>query len=137
MEFTGERVVPGKTPEDIYREHTDRYVFAGDLVRGLDVLDVACGTGYGVRCMLDTGARRVTGVDLSEEATRYARERFADGGGHFARAHAVRLPFADGSFDAVVSFETLEHIRAYGRFLAECRRVLVNGGVRAPITELA
>lgn len=130
MEFTGERVVPGRTPEDIYREHIDRYLFAADIVRGLNVLDVACGTGYGARCMLEKGARRVTGVDLSLEAVGYARERYGgEGGGEFACGDAVRLPFAGGSFDAVVSFETLEHIRAYGRFLAECRRVLADGGV--------
>jgi ubiquinone/menaquinone biosynthesis C-methylase UbiE len=130
MEFTGERVVPGKTPADIYKEHIDRYVFAAGIVSGLEVLDVACGTGYGARCMLQRGARRVTGVDLSLEAVGYARERFGgDGGGRFVCGDAVSLPFPDRSFDAVVSFETLEHIRAYGRFLAECRRVLADGGV--------
>ena len=129
MEFTGERVVPGKTPEDIYKEHMDRYVFAADIVRDLDVLDVACGTGYGVSCMLQEGARRVIGVDLSPEAVCYARDRFGNGDGDFARADAVRLPFADASFNALVSFETLEHLRAYGRFLAECKRVLADDGL--------
>lgn len=130
LEFTGERLVPGKTPEDIYKEHIDRYVFASDIVRGLNVLDVACGTGYGARRMLEGGARRVTGVDLSLEAVGYAHERFGgDGEGRFVCGDAVRLPFPDRAFDAVVSFETLEHIRAYSRFLAECKRVLTDGGV--------
>jgi len=130
MEFTGERVVPGKTPEDIYKEHIDRYVFAAGIVRGLNVLDVACGAGYGVQFMLEAGARRVTGVDLSREAVCYGRDGFGNGeGAHFVWADGGRLPFADASFDAVVSFETVEHLRAYGRFLAECRRVLVGDGV--------
>ena len=46
IEFTGERVVPGKTPPDIYKEHIDRYIFTADLTKGKEVLDVACGTGY-------------------------------------------------------------------------------------------
>jgi len=38
------------------------------------------------------------------------------------------LPFASGSFDCVVSFETIEHIREYKKFLSECRKVLRKGG---------
>ena len=37
MEFTGERVVPGKTPPDIYKEHIDRYIFAATLTGNKDV----------------------------------------------------------------------------------------------------
>jgi SAM-dependent methyltransferase len=129
MEFTGERVVPGKTADEIYKEHFDRYAFAADQVGGREVLDVACGTGYGAGYMLERGARCVTAVDLSREAVEYARDHFGGSEGHFACADAVRLPFRDGSFEVVVSFETLEHLRAYGKFLSECKRVLRDGGI--------
>ena len=130
IEFTGERVVPGKTPPEIYREHTDRYVFAKTLTENKDVLDVACGTGYGVGYLVDKGAGRVTGVDLSAEAVSYCRDWFGDSGKTgFVCADGSKLPFADSSFDVVVSFETLEHIRAYRRFLAECKRVLKDSGI--------
>jgi len=129
LEFTGERVVPGKTPDTIYKEHMDRYVFAGGLTAGRDVLDVACGTGYGSGYMAETGARSVTGVDVSMLAVRYARDWYGDHGGTgFVCADGCGLPFADGSFDAVVSFETLEHIRPYRKFLLDCRRVLREHG---------
>lgn len=130
IEFTGERVVPGKTPEEVYREHIDRYVFAATLVAGKVVLDVACGTGYGVGHVAEHGAAAAVGVDLSMETVGYARERFGqDRRTSFICADGIRLPFADGCFDAVVSFETIEHIRLYEEFLIECARVLKRDGV--------
>jgi ubiquinone/menaquinone biosynthesis C-methylase UbiE len=130
IEFTGERVVPGKTPQEIYKEHIDRYIFAAGLTRYMNVLDVACGTGYGVEYFINTGARTATGVDLSFEAVKYAADWFGkSSAANFLCADGVKLPFTDNSFDAVVSFETLEHIRAYSRFLAECKRVLKGDGI--------
>ena len=130
MEFTGERVVPGKTPDTIYREHIDRYIFAATMTAGRDVLDVACGSGYGTGYMAETGARSVTGVDVSMMAVRYARDWYGDRPGTgFLCADGVGLPFVGGSFDAVVSFETLEHIRPYRKFLLDCRRVLRGDGL--------
>lgn len=129
VEYTGERVVPGITPPEIYKEHIDRYIFAATLTKDKDVLDVACGTGYGVGYLVEMGARRAIGVDSSFEAVDYARDRYGDRGTTvFLRADGVRLPFYDRAFDIVVSFETLEHIRAYRKFLAECRRVLRDNG---------
>ncbi len=130
MEFTGERVVPGKTPETIYDEHIYRYIFAAGLAKEKTVLDVACGTGYGVDYMAKKGAKRVVGADISAEAANYAWERYGRGREtDFVGADGLKLPFVDDSFDAVVSFETIEHIRQYGKFLAECRRVLKVGGL--------
>lgn len=130
MEFTGERVVPGKTPQTIYDEHIYRYIFATSLTKNKVVLDVACGTGYGVSYMAEKGAREVIGVDISAIAANYARERFSkDNGASFICANAIKLPFVDNVFDVVVSFETIEHIRQYRKFLEECRRVLKENGL--------
>jgi len=130
MEFTGERVVPGKTPQTIYDEHIYRYVFAANLAENKAVLDVACGTGYGVGYMTEKGAGEVVGVDISMVAVNYARERFGkDNKASFICADAIRLPFVENAFDIVVSFETIEHIRQYRKFLAECLRVLKENGL--------
>jgi ubiquinone/menaquinone biosynthesis C-methylase UbiE len=129
MEFTGERVVPGKTPQAIYDEHIYRYMFAAGLTRNRMVLDVACGTGYGLSYIAEEGLGRAVGVDFSPEAISYARERFGGNGRiSFICADGTRMPFADDSFDVVVSFETIEHIIKYGQFLSECRRVIREGG---------
>ena len=128
LEFTGERFIPGAAGE-IWYEHWHRYHFAADLVRGLDVLDVACGEGYGSALLAHT-ARRVTGADIAPSAVAHARTRYAKTANlEFREADCTKLPFPDASFDAVVSFETIEHIGAQEAFLDEVRRVLRQGGL--------
>lgn len=130
LPFTGERFVPGAAGE-IWYEHWHRYHFVAPLVAGRDVLDVACGEGYGSALMARSAAY-VTGADISPTAIEHARAQYA---GHanleFREADCAALPFADASFDVVVSFETLEHIEAQEAFLDEIRRVLRPGGVVA------
>lgn len=128
LEFTGERFIPGAAGE-IWYEHWHRYHFAAPLVAGRDVLDVACGTGYG-SALLAQSAARVTGADISLDTVAHARTRYATVPNlEFHRADCAAMPFADASFDAVVSFETIEHITAQEAFLDEVRRVLRPGGL--------
>jgi len=128
LEFTGERFVPGAAGE-IWYEHWHRYHFAAGLVAGRDVLDVACGEGYG-SALLARHARHVTGGDVAPAAIDHACARYASAANlDFRVADCTTLPFADASFDAVVSFETIEHIAAQEAFLDEVRRVLRPGGL--------
>ena len=128
LEFTGERFVPGAAGE-IWYEHWHRYLFAAPLVAGARVLDVACGEGYG-SALLARSAARVTGADLAQDAIAHARRRYAaQANVEFHKADCAALPFADGSFDAVVSFETIEHVARQDAFLDEVRRVLRSDGL--------
>jgi SAM-dependent methyltransferase len=99
-------------------QHLARYRWAAAGASRLRVLDAACGTGYGSRILLEAGARHVTSMDVSKEASGLA----------FVRADATRLPARDGSFDLYVSFETLEHVEDDGALVREARRVLAPGG---------
>lgn len=127
LEFTGERIVPGKTDEALFREHEERYVFAAKYVSGKEVLDVASGTGVGTSFLRAAGARKARGVDVDPKAIAYARARYPDC--EFEQGDAAHLRLADESVDVVVSFETLEHLNDQAKFLSECRRVLRPGGV--------
>ena len=97
-------------------------------VRGLDVLDLGCGTGRHALWLAAAGAI-VTGLDFSDGMLRAARAK--------PGAEAVRfvvhdlhepLPFAAGAFDALVSGLVIEHVRELGPFFSEARRVLRPGG---------
>ena len=126
LEFTGERFTP-ECVREIFHEHFHRYAWARGLVGGLDVLDCACGEGYGSRILADT-ARSVHGVDIDAETIEHATRRYATDGLSFTRASALELPFEDDRFDAVVSFETLEHLAEQDELMREFRRVLKPGG---------
>ncbi len=123
-----ERIVPDETEPGVVAIHLKRYAFAEPWCRGKEVLDLACGTGYGSAYLAAT-ARRVVGGDLSEDAIAYARRRYARPNVEFAVVDAADLPFEDGSFDAVCSFETIEHLPDRDAYLAEVARVLRPDGV--------
>jgi SAM-dependent methyltransferase len=97
-------------------------------VSGRAVLDLGCGTGRHALWLASAGAL-VTAVDFSDVMLGRARSK--------PGAEAVRfvvhdlhqpLPFADRTFDAVVSGLVLEHVRELGPFFCEARRVLRPGG---------
>jgi ubiquinone/menaquinone biosynthesis C-methylase UbiE len=92
---------------------------------GMDVLDVACGTGNATIPAARVGAR-VTGLDFSPALLAIARERAADAmvEVEWIEGDAQELPFADGSFDRVVS--TFGHMFApdHVRMAAEMKRVV-------------
>jgi SAM-dependent methyltransferase len=128
LPFTGERFIPGAAGE-IWYEHWHRYHFVAPLVSGREVLDVACGEGYG-SALIARHAARVTGADIAPSAIAHARKRYASLRNlEFREGDCAALPFADASFDVVVSFETLEHIKAQEAFLDEARRVLRPDGL--------
>ena len=102
--------------------HAARYGFATDYVTGHRVLDMACGTGYGMR-ILSSSARTVLGADVDFTAARAARDA-----GPIVVADGKALPFRTSGFDVVTTFETLEHLEHRREFLAELKRVLVPGG---------
>ena len=104
-------------------------------VRGLhgDVLDVACGTGDMVVELQKHGCT-VTGIDLSEEMLDVARHKVPTA--TFMVSDAERLPFGDGTFDAVTCAFGVRNFVHLERGLNEMLRVLKPGG-RMVILELA
>jgi SAM-dependent methyltransferase len=118
-----ERIVPEETEPGIVALHLKRYEFARPSCVGKDVLDAACGVGYGT-ALLGGVAHRALGVDLDEEAIAYARNRYGGGRTDFAVQDLTALELADASFDVVVSFETIEHLIEPERFLEHAHRVL-------------
>ncbi|MBA2945199.1 class I SAM-dependent methyltransferase [Streptomyces himalayensis] len=111
--------------DSVALRHIARYVMASEVVAGRDVLDAACGSGYGAHILY--GATTYQGLDLDRRALKEARRWFP--GFSFVEGSVFDLPFEDSSFGAVVTFETLEHIHRPERAMAEFSRVLRPGGI--------
>ncbi|HXG09844.1 MAG TPA: class I SAM-dependent methyltransferase [Gemmataceae bacterium] len=129
LEYTGERVVPGKIDRALWHEHLARYVFAAHFVKDRTVLDAGCGCGYGAAFLAARGAARVLGVDISAEAIAYARAHYRRDNLEYRVSDVVALDLGDRMFDVVVSFEVIEHLADAEKFLAEVARVLKEEGL--------
>jgi SAM-dependent methyltransferase len=114
--------------------HLARYAFASRRLPATGrILDTACGLGYGTALLArEVPGRTLIGVDIDPAAIDYARQNFgASGRVAFETQDVVdlsRLPAR--SVDAVVSFETVEHVADAPGFLRELHRVTKEG---API----
>jgi SAM-dependent methyltransferase len=86
-------------------------------------LDLGCGTGVAIATLQRLGWT-VAGVDVSEKMLARARER----GAEVVRAAGDALPFADGSFDAVVSIWTHTDVDDFPAVVREAARVLRGDG---------
>jgi cyclopropane-fatty-acyl-phospholipid synthase len=103
-----------------------------DLRRGQHVLDIGCGWGGTALYLNRVAGVRVTGITLSEEQLKVARQRAADAG----VADQVKFELIDyrdvgGEYDRIVSIGMFEHVGAahYDEFFATCRRLLKPDGV--------
>ena len=123
MEFTGERMIPEKNNEDIiFSEHIIRYIFAKQFVKDKNVLDIACGSGYGSFELSKSNPIQVTGVDISLKSIEYAKSKYNNRNLEYLQGDATNLPFSDNTFDVIVSFETIEHLQDYELFVQEISR---------------
>src|SRR5690606_35617817 len=85
------------------------------------ILDLGCGTGLSTRLLHHRGYRTV-GVDISPLFLSVEKQKQSDL--NLLAADALRLPFHDHAFDAVVAFEFIEHIPDVPALLDEILRVL-------------
>ncbi|MFN8557634.1 MAG: class I SAM-dependent methyltransferase [Dehalococcoidia bacterium] len=119
--------------EDEHDYPWDHYfgVNLAPLLRGANVLDLGCFTGGRSAAWYERyGLAHLSGVDVApiyvDAARRYAAERGINA--DFRLGVGESLPFANGTFDAVLSFDVFEHVRDVRTTLAECARVLRPGG---------
>jgi 2-polyprenyl-3-methyl-5-hydroxy-6-metoxy-1,4-benzoquinol methylase len=128
LELTGERTLPDVPLENYwFRRHLAVYEWIAERVRGLRVLDMACGEGYGSHELARTAAS-VVGVDANPEAYEHARTRYTQANLGFERG-LVETFGEPGSFDAVVFLQTIEHVQDPEAVLGHFHSLLAPGGV--------
>ena len=95
-------------------------------------LDVGCGTGQlTLVAVEDASLKRIVGIDSSAEYIERARTRVGDPVARFEVGDAEGLPYADATFDCVVSGLVLNFVPRPAVALAEMRRVCRRGGIVA------
>jgi SAM-dependent methyltransferase len=108
LRLTGERTLPDVPAENYwFRRHLAVYEWIAERCAGLDVVDMACGEGYGVE-VLARRARRVTGVEANPDAYEHARLKYTLPGVHFVRDMIERY---SEPCDAVLCLQTIEHVQ--------------------------
>ena len=107
--------------------HLSAYEETAKRAHGKRVLEIGCNTGYGTKILSEV-CSKIVGVDLSASALRVAVERYSADNIDYLRIDGVTLPFDDGAFDLVISFQVIEHISNYETYLSELKRVLAPSG---------
>jgi 2-polyprenyl-3-methyl-5-hydroxy-6-metoxy-1,4-benzoquinol methylase len=124
LTFTGERVVPNRTCHaQTMAEHLIRYAFATKYAKVGRILDVACGTGYGLKVMGWLGAEKF-GADIDKESVDFSKEFNQSDFFHTINFERQSLTayFTVGKFELITSFETIEHLDDPNLFLQGIKR---------------
>lgn len=97
-------------------------------LKGLSVLEIACGTGQ-YTSLLAGDAARIEATDFSAKMVERARKKVRAENVNFAVRDGTDLPYADGSFDGVFIANALHIMPDPARALSEISRVLKAGGM--------
>lgn len=93
------------------------------------MLEIGCAYGFFLDCAKHYWDAE--GVDISAKATAHAREKL---GVRALEGDFLKLPFEEGSYDAVVLWDTIEHLRHPAEYIAKAARLLKPGGMLALTT---
>lgn len=133
MKYTGERIIPKlmKPHNGLLLEHIHRYEFAKEFT-GDRVLDISCGSGYGSEVLLkdNTHIKEIVGIDISKESIEYARLNYNLPGTsyHVDDCLNPNLHNIYGTFDTIISFETIEHFEGDELFVKNLFNLLKPDG---------
>lgn len=122
------RIKPFTEPSGLYQQ-IERHVLDKDI-KGKNILDIGCGSGWIEEMLLLRGANKITAIDISDDVIRKAKRKKLKKTVYLT-ASAIDLPFKKNSFDTIVSSEVIEHIPAKTeqKMFDEMKRVLKPGGV--------
>lgn len=109
-------------------EHLGRYYFASERLNNFKkVLDVSCADGYGTK-ILSQRVASVDGIDRNEEYLRVARTKYNSNNINYKCIDVDKKTIND-TYDGIVCFETLEHLKYPKKFLHNLYDILDNNGV--------
>ncbi|MDP8233396.1 MAG: class I SAM-dependent methyltransferase [Candidatus Saelkia tenebricola] len=131
--MNGKRILPDKIRFESERLLYLKQVYTYNWVRKIIplrslCLDLGCGEGYGTK-ILSSGAQEITGVDIEAEVVNKASYKYASKNCLFKQYDGKKISFPENTFDVVVSFQVIEHVKDDFGFISEAHRVLKKGGM--------
>jgi ubiquinone/menaquinone biosynthesis C-methylase UbiE len=114
------------------RRLAEQFIDFTGAADGEKVLDVGCGTGslsFTLAARVPNSA--ITGIDFSQAYIAYAKRKNKETRITFEIGDACAMPFADQSFDRVLSLLVLHYVREPKKAIAEMRRVARRGATVA------
>ena len=127
QKFTGERLISKIMNEDTFL-HLHRYAIAFDYIKDKKVVDIACGEGYG-SFLMSKYAKNFTVIDIDEDTIINANSKYKNNNLSYLQGDVSEIPLQSSTIDAVISFETIEHITKHDEMMQEIKRVLKPDGL--------
>lgn len=103
-------------------DHVARYIWALDKIIGKATLDCGCGEGYGTAWLLGQGIN-IIGLDCSRQALLSSQRK------NLILGDILSMPFYANSFEAVVSFEVIEHLEDGDSYISKICNILIPDGI--------
>lgn len=96
----------------IRKDHIGRYLLAKNYIKNDDnILDCACGIGYGSFLLSRNKMVNVTGVDISQEAIAFAKKNYSAENIKYICDDVKNLQNINEVFNKIICFETIEHVK--------------------------
>jgi len=132
------RAGKGESMERGHRPVGEQAIAAMQVGPSARVLDVGCGSGWATRLLAEHAPQgRVTGIDISDEMVRLARESSQSFPNvDYEVASAEELSFPDNEFTNAFSMESIYYYRNIPKALSEIHRVLKSGGIFVAVVDL-
>jgi ubiquinone/menaquinone biosynthesis C-methylase UbiE len=133
LEKTSERVVPDyyKSVAEylIYLRHLFAYQFGvREIPENSYVLEIGCGEGYGTS-LLSKHVDKIVALDVDENTVKHAMLKYKTDNCNYKLYDGYTLPFDINIFDAVISYQVIEHVDDDYNFISEIFRVLKERGI--------
>lgn len=108
-------------------EHLGRYFYARDNIdKNSKVLDIACCVGYGTKIISDY-CKKITGIDANKTYIDMAKEKYNNSNIEYI-VQDIDYENIDGTFDYIICFETIEHVRFPNLLLQKLYNALDENG---------
>ncbi|MDW3195784.1 MAG: class I SAM-dependent methyltransferase [Cytophagales bacterium] len=120
-EITSEEI---SSDNPLHQRLLSAYLIAKPYIKG-DLLELGCGEGRGIRELAPL-ADSYTAIDKIGEVIEQLSGDFPEH--KFQQGHFPPMPYQDNSFDTIVTFQVIEHIKKDQLFLKEIARILKPGG---------